>query len=78
MGEKKSKLSIKKTALQKPVIEQHVVKEPLINIQLFINGIIDHRNATLLGGFLHQEKVAGRVRDTKQNYAVRFETFKSK
>jgi len=53
-------------------------REPLISIQLFVNGVVDSRNSTLLGGFLHQEKVAKRLRDTKTNYASRFEEFKGK
>lgn len=58
--------------------QQTQIRETLISIDLFVNGIVDARNASLLGGFLHQEKVAGRVRDTKKNYASRFEEFKGK
>lgn len=53
-------------------------REPLISIDFFVNGMADSRNSTLLGGFLHQEKVAKRLRDTKTNYASRFEEFKGK
>lgn len=68
MGKKKYKAHQKETT----------PKEPLISIELFINGIVDDRNAALLGGFLYQEKTSSRVRDTKQNYATRFEEFKGK
>ena len=77
MGTEKARAMGKKSKSKTPpVIPQPRVR--LISIDFFISGIIDDRNSTLLGGFLHQEKVSGRVRDTKTNYASRFEEFKGK
>lgn len=70
MGYKSKSTSKKSQPLKK--------REALISIQLFVNGLVDARNAALLGGFLHQEKIAKRLRDTKKNYLSRFEEFKGK
>jgi len=68
----------KSKSTSNPTQQEAPVREPLVSIQRFVNSVVDSRNSALLGGFLHQEKVAGRVRDTKKNYASRFEEFKGK
>lgn len=80
MSKKKTEKS-KSTISEKPkVIKQKAEKPkpPVMNIEFFVQGIVNRKNYPLVAGFMHQEKVNKRVRDTKENYAARFEEFKAK
>jgi len=60
-------------------VEAKPEKPPVVRIGLSdFAVVVGQKDATLFAGFAFEEKLAGRLRDTEDAYAERFEKFKTR
>ena len=52
-----------------------VTSEPLSLTEFCIRLSVKDKRVELVGGFEHSERVAGRLKDTAENYAARYDKF---